>query len=83
MMPGCSNWPALDGQGRRTMTQAVVFGLGSLFNHHCRPNVGWTRDLENGLVRYHTLCEVLPGQELCKFLSYLPTYSTYLPTVPT
>ncbi|BFZ61802.1 hypothetical protein YB2330_002878 [Saitoella coloradoensis] len=53
-------WPY---EGRPS--QAVVLGLGSMFNHHRNPNVGWTRDLEQICVRYQTLRDIEVGEELC------------------
>ena len=48
------------------MTQAVVFGLGSLFNHSRRAqNVGWTRDVAKEVIVYKTLRNVVAGEELC------------------
>ena len=50
----------------RTTTQAVVFGLGSMFNHSSRgQNVGWTRDVERRLVVYRALRHISAGEELC------------------
>ncbi|KAK3673744.1 hypothetical protein LTR78_006297 [Recurvomyces mirabilis] len=47
-------------------TQAVVLGLGSMFNHSTHDqNVVWTRDLENELVIYRALRDVAPDEELC------------------
>ena len=47
-------------------TQAVVFGLGSMFNHSTlHQNVGWHRDLENLVIRYITLRDIRAGEELC------------------
>jgi uncharacterized protein len=55
------NWPTKSGK-----TQAVVFGLGSMFNHsHQDQNVGWTRDLVNELVIYRALQNIPEGEELC------------------
>ena len=48
-----------------TKTQAVVLGLGSLFNHSSRDqNVGWLRDLERQVIIYKTLREIEEGEEL-------------------
>jgi SET domain-containing protein len=50
------------------MQQAVVFGLGSMFNHsRVKQNVGWTRDKEHKLIRYRALRDIESGEELCKF----------------
>jgi hypothetical protein len=47
-------------------TQAVVFGLGSLFNHSSRAqNVGWRRDLERHVIVYTALRDIPAGDELC------------------
>lgn len=59
------NWPITLPSGKVSVTQAVVFGLGSLFNHSRRPNVGWRRDVERECVVYSTLREVQAGEELC------------------
>ncbi|KAK3113982.1 hypothetical protein LTR53_008156 [Teratosphaeriaceae sp. CCFEE 6253] len=56
------NWPAPHG-GK---TQAVVFGLGSMFNHSTQhQNVGWLRDVSNQLVVYQALRDIAEGEELC------------------
>ncbi|KAF1987995.1 hypothetical protein K402DRAFT_392276 [Aulographum hederae CBS 113979] len=47
-------------------TQAVILGLGSLFNHsRNHQNVTWTRDLANQTVIYRTCRDVQAGEELC------------------
>lgn len=71
-----SNWPYVpkspqnDTQNglktQPTTTQAVVFGLGSMFNHSTfQQNVGWERDLKNLLITYTTLRDIEKGEELC------------------
>lgn len=63
-----SNWPlpAAEGSTAPRKTQAVVFGIGSLFNHsQRRQNVGWMRDVGKGVVVYRTLQDVREGDELC------------------
>ncbi|KAF2765713.1 SET domain-containing protein [Teratosphaeria nubilosa] len=46
-------------------TQAVIFGLGSMFNHSkLHQNVGWTRDLQNDMVIYRALRDIEAGEEL-------------------
>ncbi|TKA42441.1 hypothetical protein B0A54_06891 [Friedmanniomyces endolithicus] len=56
------NWP-LPNTGK---TQAVVFGLGSMFNHSSqRQNVGWMRDLEREVVVYKALRDIGQDEELC------------------
>ncbi|OBT96804.1 hypothetical protein VE01_04121 [Pseudogymnoascus verrucosus] len=62
------NWPLPAAEGSKTprKTQAVVFGIGSLFNHsQRRQNVGWMRDVSKGVVVYRTLQDVRKGDELC------------------
>ncbi|WPG98557.1 SET domain-containing protein 7 [Acrodontium crateriforme] len=60
------NWPYPTGENGNQTTQAVVFGLGSLFNHSThQQNVGWTRDLVRQVVTYRTLRDVRQGEELC------------------
>lgn len=61
------NWPTLDTEtGKHIKTQAVIFGLGSMFNHSKQnQNVGWRRDLENQVVIYHSLRDIAEGEELC------------------
>lgn len=56
------NWP-VPGQ---PPTQAVIFGLGSMFNHSLRDqNVGWKRDLEREVVVYRALRDIAVGEQLC------------------
>ncbi|KAF8945008.1 hypothetical protein BGZ47_003398 [Haplosporangium gracile] len=50
---------------------ALALGLGSMFNHSSTPNVGFQRDIDNGLIRYSTLREIQVGEELC--ISYGPS----------
>ncbi|KAI5198193.1 hypothetical protein E4T38_07596 [Aureobasidium subglaciale] len=61
------NWPLLDpSTGRQITTQAVILGLGSMFNHSTNAqNVGWERNLNAGVVVYKTLRDVEEGEELC------------------
>ena len=60
------NWPTLDKDGKPIKSQAVVFGLGSLFNHSRQEqNVAWKRDLDNQLVIYWALRDIRQGEELC------------------
>lgn len=50
----------------RTKTQAVILGLGSLFNHSTHlQNVGWIRDVQNKIITYRTLRDIKHGEELC------------------
>lgn len=62
-----SNWPQKDLYGNHQVAQAVVFGLGSMFNHSTQEqNVGWVRDLGRKLIVYRALRDIPAGQELCK-----------------
>ena len=59
-------WPSSDSSGRAIKTQAVVFGLGSMFNHsRDHQNVGWKRDLDRELIIYYALRDIRQGEELC------------------
>lgn len=47
------------------MHQAIVFGLGSMFNHSAiRQNIGWRRNLEAKVIVYSTLRDIEQGEEL-------------------
>lgn len=60
------NWTTTGRDGKPVKTQAVVFGLGSMFNHSTEDqNVGWKRDLENEVVVYRALRDIQEGEELC------------------
>ncbi|KAL2355623.1 hypothetical protein BJ546DRAFT_638463 [Cryomyces antarcticus] len=60
------NWPYRDRDGRTKHRQAVVFGLGSMFNHSTADqNVGWERDVEHELITYKALRDIRAGEELC------------------
>ncbi|TVY73456.1 SET domain-containing protein [Lachnellula suecica] len=49
-----------------TTTQAVILGLGSMFNHsNIQQNVGWERDIANRLITYTALRDIKEGEELC------------------
>lgn len=45
--------------------QAVALGLGSMFNHHRRNNVGFIKVKQKHVIEYHTLQDVKAGTELC------------------
>ncbi|GJJ71211.1 hypothetical protein EMPS_03561 [Entomortierella parvispora] len=49
---------------------ALAMGLGSMFNHSNKPNVGFQRDFVNKLIRYSALRDIEEGEELC--ISYGP-----------
>ncbi|TGZ80382.1 hypothetical protein EX30DRAFT_396384 [Ascodesmis nigricans] len=56
------NWPTPNSP---TPTQAIILGLGSMFNHSSsRQNVGWRRNVENQVVVYTALRDVRRGEEL-------------------
>ncbi|KAF2013839.1 protein methyltransferase [Aaosphaeria arxii CBS 175.79] len=60
------NWPIVDKDGQKKVAQAVIFGLGSMFNHSLQDqNVVWERDAERLIVTYRTLHDVKAGEELC------------------
>jgi hypothetical protein len=44
---------------------ALALGLGSMFNHAKKPNVGFIRDIPNAVIRYFTLRDIETGEELC------------------
>ena len=56
--------------GAKVARQALALGLGSMFNHTRRPNIGWERDIPRQTIRYYTLRDVEEGEELC--ISYGP-----------
>ena len=71
-----SNWPynppdaskgnVDDSKTSLITTQAIILGLGSMFNHSTfQQNVGWERDLKNLLITYKTLRDIKRGEELC------------------
>ena len=55
-----SNWPQVDTVTRKVVQhQALVLGLGSMFNHsRLRQNVGWRQDVGAGVVIYTTLRDI-------------------------
>lgn len=60
------NWPYRDvSSGKVTRTQAIALGLGSIFNHSEKQNVGFTRDFGREVIEYVTLRDVGRGEELC------------------
>lgn len=63
---GSENGTENVGKSPPTTTQAIIFGLGSMFNHSTRyQNVGWERDLKNKVITYLTLRDIKEGEELC------------------
>ncbi|KAK1908556.1 hypothetical protein P3342_009406 [Pyrenophora teres f. teres] len=60
------NWPIKDMNGNNQTAQAVIFGLGSMFNHSTQEqNVGWMRDLRRQIITYRALRDIRRGEELC------------------
>jgi uncharacterized protein len=57
----------VNGSGKPpTTTQAIILGLGSMFNHSdIQQNVGWERDIANRLITYKALRDIKEGEELC------------------
>ena len=55
-----SNWSQVDAvTGRVVQHQAVVLGLGSMFNHsRLGQNVGWRKDIDSGVIIYTTLRDI-------------------------
>ena len=70
-LTGYSNWPYTPPSSEvhtkaPTKTQAIILGLGSMFNHsNINQNVVWIRDLEKSTVTYKTLRDIKQGEELC------------------
>jgi len=59
-------WPSKDASGRPIKTQAVVFGLGSMFNHsRDHQNIGWKRDVDREVIIYYALRDIRQDEELC------------------
>ena len=50
--------------------QALALGLGSMFNHAQRFNVGFMKDKHNAVIRYYTLRNIEANEEL--FIHYGP-----------
>lgn len=60
------NWPTISPEGTAQKSQAVVLGLGSMFNHSTqKQNVGWKRDLDREVIVYRALNDIAEGEELC------------------
>lgn len=70
------NWPLRDQSANQTgKTQAVIFGLGSMFNHSSLDqNVGWKRDVDRQIIVYRALRDIRPGEELCISYGYRLTF---------
>jgi hypothetical protein len=62
-----SNWPIIDSDGNKQLAQAVILGLGSMFNHSTQDqNVVWERDPDRLIITYRALRDIPVGEELCK-----------------
>lgn len=60
------NWPILDSNGNKQVAQAVILGLGSMFNHSTQnQNVVWERDPERLIITYWASRDIAVGEELC------------------
>ncbi|KAH8730166.1 hypothetical protein GQ44DRAFT_482154 [Phaeosphaeriaceae sp. PMI808] len=60
------NWPIIDSKGNRQLAQAVIFGLGSMFNHSIHEqNVVWERDSDQQVITYRASRNIMAGEELC------------------
>jgi len=66
-----SNWPYTPADSDThlkapTKTQAIILGLGSMFNHSSlNQNVVWMRDLDRLTITYKTLRDIKQDEELC------------------
>ena len=57
----------MDEFGKKQVAQAVILGLGSMFNHsNQNQNVVWERDTERLIITYKALRDIPVGEELCK-----------------
>ncbi|OAL48755.1 SET domain-containing protein [Pyrenochaeta sp. DS3sAY3a] len=60
------NWPIIDSKGDQHIAQAVIFGLGSMFNHSTQEqNITWMRDPKRLCITYRALRDIPAGEELC------------------
>ncbi|RMZ66169.1 histone lysine methyltransferase set7 [Pyrenophora seminiperda CCB06] len=78
------NWPIRGTDGINQTAQAVIFGLGSMFNHSTQEqNVGWMRDLERQTVTYQAVRDIREGEELCISYGSNLTFKDADPVPPT
>ncbi|KAA8619737.1 protein containing SET domain protein [Pyrenophora tritici-repentis] len=78
------NWPIKDMNGNNQTAQAVIFGLGSMFNHSTQEqNVGWMRDLGRQIITYRALRDIRRGEELCISYGSHLTFKDADPVPPT
>ncbi|KZM20665.1 uncharacterized protein EKO05_0007200 [Ascochyta rabiei] len=78
------NWPVVDSNGDKQVAQAVILGLGSMFNHSAQDqNIVWDRDPERLIITYRALRDIPVGQELCiSYGSYLTFKDADAPITP-
>ncbi|KAH7085123.1 hypothetical protein BKA63DRAFT_11417 [Paraphoma chrysanthemicola] len=77
------NWPTTDSKNARTTAQAVIFGLGSMFNHKHEQNVVWERDTKRLIITYRAARDIRAGEELCiSYGSHLTFKDTDAPNLP-
>jgi SET domain-containing protein len=64
--------------------QAVVFGLGSMFNHSTQDqNVVWERDHDRLIITYRAWRDIKAGEELCiSYGSHLTFKDADAPVLP-
>jgi SET domain-containing protein len=80
-----SNWPSSEStKGENKIAQAVVFGLGSMFNHSTQDqNVVWDRDTSRLIITYRAWRDIRAGEELCiSYGSHLTFKDADAPTLP-
>ncbi|KAF1928717.1 protein methyltransferase [Didymella exigua CBS 183.55] len=78
------NWPIVDRHGNKHKAQAVILGLGSMFNHSTQhQNVVWERDTERLIITYKALRDIPVGEELCiSYGSHLTFKDADAPVAP-
>ncbi|KAF2035486.1 SET domain-containing protein [Setomelanomma holmii] len=77
------NWPNLDSKSEKKSAQAVIFGLGSMFNHKHDQNVVWVRDIDRLIITYRAARDILAGEELCiSYGSHLTFKDADVPELP-
>jgi SET domain-containing protein len=84
MADGCSNWPSAESSNDKKSAQAVVFGLGSMFNHSTQDqNVVWERDISRLVITYRAWRDIQAGEELCiSYGSHLTFKDADAPVLP-
>ncbi|PVI07771.1 protein methyltransferase [Periconia macrospinosa] len=60
------NWPTTSENREIKVAQAVILGLGSMFNHSTQQqNVVWERDTDRLIITYRSIRDIHAGEELC------------------